>query len=174
MARVSVQDWSPHMGFIWRILKFQPFSWKPGSNPRRQSKSIQMKYKTCIILVRELHWSMLPVQCEELRSNHLTLLLVVTVPYACWFLWRAYCTKDFKWRLHFQFGIAFWRGYFEGPNRVWRALKTWILNIGESWSIYEYIIYLASENLSDVKKKIATLDFLSPSAHVLQSFSMEC
>jgi hypothetical protein len=35
----------------------------------------------------------------------------------------------------FQFGVAFWRVvlrevYFEGPNRIWRALKISILNIG--------------------------------------------
>ena len=72
--------------------------------------------------------------CDELRINHLPLLLVVTVPYARWFLWRADYTEDFLWRLHFQYGVACWRVvlrevYFEGPNRVWRALKTSILNI---------------------------------------------
>jgi hypothetical protein len=76
------------------------------------------------------------IQCEELRSNHLTPLLVVTMPYACWFLWRAYYVEDFKWCLPFQFGVAFRRAilrevYFEGPFRIWRALKmTSILNTG--------------------------------------------
>ena len=74
------------------------------------------------------------VQCEELRSTHRTPLLVVTPPYACWFLWWADYIEDFKWRLRFQFRIAFWsvvliEVYFEGPNRIWRALKTPILNI---------------------------------------------
>ena len=46
-----------------------------------------MKYKTHIKLVLEL-WYMFSVQCEELRKNHLTPHLVVTMPYACWFLWR--------------------------------------------------------------------------------------
>ena len=78
---------------------------------------------------------MFPVQCEELRINHLTPLLVVTMPYACWFLWRVDYIEDFKWCLHFQFGVAFWRVvlrkvFFEGPNCVWRELKTSILNIG--------------------------------------------
>ena len=47
--------------------------------------------------------------------------------------WHAY---HFKWRLHFQFGVAFrrviilWEVHFEGLNRVWRALKTSILNTG--------------------------------------------
>ena len=79
-------------------------------------------------------WYMFHVQCEELKISHLILLLVVTMPCACWFLWGADYIEDFKWRLHFQFGVAFWRVvlrevYFEGPNRVWRALKTSILNI---------------------------------------------
>ena len=77
---------------------------------------------------------MFPVQCEELRTNHLTLLLVVTTPYACRFLWRAYYIEDFKWRLRFRFGVAFWRVvlwevYFKGPNCLWRALRTSVLTI---------------------------------------------
>ena len=54
-------------------------------------------------------WYMSPVQCEELRIKHLTLLLILTMPYACWFLCRAKYIEDFKWRRHFQFGVAFWR-----------------------------------------------------------------
>jgi hypothetical protein len=30
-------------------------------------------------------WYMFLVQCEESRINHLTPLLVMTMPYACWF-----------------------------------------------------------------------------------------
>ena len=78
---------------------------------------------------------MFPWQCEDLSINHLTLLLVVTMPYASWFLWRADYIEDFKWHLHFQLGVAFWRVvlrelYFEEPNHVWRALKASLLNIG--------------------------------------------
>ena len=40
---------------FWRALKFQPFSRTAGSNPRRQSKNIEMKYKTHIKLVHGLH-----------------------------------------------------------------------------------------------------------------------
>ena len=39
---------------IWRALKFQPFKWIFGSIPRRQSKNIEMTYKTHIKLVHEL------------------------------------------------------------------------------------------------------------------------
>ena len=58
-------------------------------------------------------------------DNALSLLVLV----ACISYW------GLQWRLHFQFGVAFWRVvlrevYFEGPHRVWRALKTSILNIG--------------------------------------------
>ena len=72
---------------------------------------------------------MFPVECKELRINHLTPLLVVNMPYTCWFLWWANYINNCNWRLHFQFGVAFRRVllreiYFEGPNRVWRALKT--------------------------------------------------
>ena len=86
------------------------------------------------------------VHYEELRINHLTPFLVVTMPFACWFLWRAYYIEDSKWHLHFQFGVAFWEVvlrevYFEEPNHVWRALKTSILNIG-------WIRLLAGENPS--------------------------
>jgi hypothetical protein len=41
-------------------------------------------------------WYMFPVQREELRINHLTPLLVVTMPYACWFLWWIDYIEDFK------------------------------------------------------------------------------
>ena len=81
-------------------------------------------------------WYMFPVQCEGLRINHLTLLLIVTMPCACWCLWRAYDIEDFKWRLHFEFGLSlerlFWERYvlkgqiaFEGH---WR-LQSWTLDV---------------------------------------------
>ena len=66
---------------------------------------------------------------EELRNNHVALLVKVAVPYACWFLWQADHMEDFKWRLHFQFGVVSRRVVlreevtFEGPNHVWRALN---------------------------------------------------
>ena len=95
-----------------------------------------MKYKNAYQTCAWITWYMFPVQCEEVRTNHLTPLLAVTMPYdCCWFfVWQANCIEDFKWRLHFQDGVAFWRGcfegryIFEGPNRVWRASKTSTLN----------------------------------------------
>ena len=74
-------------------------------------------------------------QCEGLRIDHLTPLLVVTMPYVCWFSWRGDYIEDFKWCLHFQYGVVFSRVilrevYFEGLNCVWKAL-----NIGsQAWT----------------------------------------
>ena len=76
---------------------------------------------------------MFSIQCEERRSNHLIPLLVVTIALRLLVL----VTGILYWGLQvissFQFRIAFWRVilrevHFEGPNRVWRALKTSILN----------------------------------------------
>ena len=50
-----------------------------------ESKNVEMKIQNSY----EITWYMFPVQCEESRINHQTLLLVVTMPYACWFMWRA-------------------------------------------------------------------------------------
>ena len=97
------------------------------------------------------------VQCEELRINHLTPLLVVTMPYACWFLWWVDYIEDFKWCLHFQFGVAFWRVvlrkvYFEGPNRVWRALKTSILNTAPTTIITSITCDMITSNKVHLQK----------------------
>ena len=80
-------------------------------------------------------WYMFWVQCEELRINHLTPLLVVAMPYACWFLWQAdsilrTSSDVFIFNLGLRFEGLFWEGYkFEGLDFVWRALNTSILNI---------------------------------------------
>ena len=70
----------------------------------------------------------------------------VTMPYACWFLWQAYYIEDFKWHLHFQFGVVFWKVvlrevYFEGPNCTWRTLKTSILNMDSLPSILNTYLF---------------------------------
>ena len=60
-------------------------------------------------------WYILPIQCEGLRINHLILLLVLTMPYACWFLflsvyWGLPATSSFcNLGLHFE-GL-FWERY---------------------------------------------------------------
>ena len=40
---------------FWRALKFQPCSWRVGSNPRRHSRIIEMKHMTHIKLVHEFY-----------------------------------------------------------------------------------------------------------------------
>ena len=121
---------------FWSALKFWPFSWTVGSNPRRQPKNIQMKYKTHIKLVHELHGTCFQynVKNQQHSTIYLTSLLVVTMPYTCWFLWRVDYIEDFKWHLHFEIGVAFWRVVlreryiWKAQNTIWRALKTSILN----------------------------------------------
>ena len=54
---------------------------------------------------------MCPLQCEELRINHLTLLLVVTMLYACWFLWRVDYIEDSSDIVIFNLGLRF-EGFF--------------------------------------------------------------
>jgi hypothetical protein len=125
------------ISFCRAAFKFMPFNWRVGSNLRCQSKNIKLKYNTRIKLVHGLYGACFLVQCEGWRINHLTPLLVVTMPYACWFLWRTYYIESFKWRLHFQSRVALWRVvlrdvYFEGSNCIWRALKTSILSIARN------------------------------------------
>ena len=91
---------------------------------------IEMKYKTHIKLVHELYGMSFQHNVKKLRIKHLTLLLVVITPYACWFLWRANYIEDFKWRyLHFQIGVHFEERYIlKGQNTFEGALKTSISN----------------------------------------------
>ena len=113
----------------WRALRFQPFNWKVGWNLRRQSKNIEMEYETHIKRVYELYGTCVPVQCEELRINHPTLLLVVLVLVAGILYWKLQVTSSFcNLGLHFE-GL-FWERYiskgqiaFEGH---WR-LQSWSL-----------------------------------------------
>ena len=129
-----VQDWSPRMSFILKgsqVLALQLKSWF-------KSKNIEMEYKTHIKLAHELHGTWFLVQCEELRINHLTPLLVATMPYACWFLWWADYIEDFKWRLHFQSRVAFWRVilrevYFKGPKSCLKGIQDFNLEHWTHW-----------------------------------------
>ena len=64
----------------------------------------------------------------RIKNQLLTPLLVITMPYACLFLWWAYYIEDFKWCLHFNLGLRFeglfWKRHilkgeiaFEGHRR---------------------------------------------------------
>jgi hypothetical protein len=139
--RGSVQDRSQALKWIsfWRasshisalsdqgLVRIQDVIWRIWKWNIKLILNLCMNYSTRYVF---------SVQCEESRIHHLTLLLVVTMSYLCWFLWWANYVEDSKWRLCFQIGVAFWRVglrevYFEVPNRVWRALKTSILNTDE-------------------------------------------
>ena len=54
---------------FWRALRFQRFSWRAGSNPRRWSKKyrneIRNSYWTCAWVI----WYMFSVRCEELKNQ---------------------------------------------------------------------------------------------------------
>ena len=131
---VNVQDWSPQMSFILkgsRISTLQLEGWfKSKMSIQVYGNEIQNSYWTCARIM----WYMLPIQCEELRVNHLTLLLCIdkcpTLVGSCaeWYILRT--SSDvfvFNSGLHFE-GL-FWERYMlKGPNRIWRALKTLILN----------------------------------------------
>ena len=134
----SVQDWSSHMSLILKgsqIPVVRLKGWFESKTSIQEFRNeIQNSNQTCAwITCSWITWYMFSVQCGEWRINHMTPFLVVTMPYACWFLWRADYIEDFKWRLHCQFGVAFGRVvlrevYFKGPSRVWRAMKTSIVN----------------------------------------------
>ena len=40
---------------FWRAIEFQPFNWRASSNPRRQYKNIEMKYKSHSKRVHEFY-----------------------------------------------------------------------------------------------------------------------
>ena len=77
---------------------------------------------------------MLPVQREKTRLYNLTLLLVVPMPNACWFLWRADHIEDFKWRF-FTSNLGsrsenwFWERYYILEGQITfeghRRLQSW-------------------------------------------------
>ena len=86
------------------LSNFSP--WKVGSNPRHQSKNIEMKYKTHFKLVHESYDTCF--EYNVIIKNRPSDCTSCSV--ACW--WADYI-EDFKWRLHFQFRVVFWRVVFE-------------------------------------------------------------
>ena len=90
---------------FWRALKFQPFNWRVGSNPRRQSKNLEKEiqnsyYNLCMnymVHVSSTMWKKIknqPSNSTSCSDNALARLLVLVVGQVS---------------LHFQFGVAFWR-----------------------------------------------------------------
>ena len=132
------QDWSPRKSFILKGSQSSALQLKGGfkskTSTREYKNEMQNSYQTCAWII---WWYMFWAQREESKINHMLIpLFALTILYTCWFLWQAYYIEDCKWRLRFQFGVAFRRVvlrevlYFEGPSRVWRASRTSILNNG--------------------------------------------
>jgi hypothetical protein len=106
---------------IWRALKFRLFGWKSNSNSRRQSKNIEMKYKTHIKLVHELYSTCFeynvrwiktqPSNCTSYSDNALHLLVLVTCNFY-WELWGCVSKGCFERGIFSKSQIAFeghWR-----------------------------------------------------------------
>ena len=113
-----------------------------------------LKWNTKLILnlCNNYIWYTLPIQCEESRINHLTPLLIMTVPYACWFLWWANILRTSCDAIVFNLGLSleglFWKTYYihlKGPNRVRRALKTSVLNT--AWMVSREIEKVLDQHL---------------------------
>ena len=101
-----------------QISVLQSKGWfKFNTSIQEYSDDIQNSYWTCAWII----WYMFPIQCEELRINHLTSLLVMTVSalrllmlVTCKVYWRLQVTSSFSIR------GCIWEGCF-GRGIVWRA-----------------------------------------------------
>ena len=146
-TRLSSAYYLPQMGVVvkigaliwvsfWRANMFQPLNWRIGSNPRRQSKNIEMKYKThtnlCMTNMVHILSSMWRIKNRPYNSTSCSddaLHLLVFV--ACRLYWGLQVTSSFPIRGC----VAFWRVvlrevYFEGLNHGWRhwRLQSWTSN----------------------------------------------
>ena len=125
MFKIAALLWNS----FWRALKSQPFKWRVASNPRRQSKYVEMKIQSSYETCAWIKWYMFSIQCEESRVNHFystscsgnALRLLVLV--AGILHWGLQVTSSFSiWGRISK--SCFERCIFEGPNHVQRALKT--------------------------------------------------
>ena len=127
-----------HVPSVWRLqpIRYQPVPKAP--NPLKLLPNWHPLWIhppiiwALINLLNASWWALAPTLAIVVEHNNNALRFIM--PYTCRFLWWADYLEDFKWRrLHFQFGVPLWRVvlrevYLEGPNHVWRALKTSILN----------------------------------------------
>ena len=105
---------------FWRLLKLERFSWRVGSNPRCQSKNIEMKntklkLKLCmnyVVHVSSTMWRIRiqPSHTTTCSDNALRLLVLVT--------------GKLYWGLQVTSSFSIWgcvlKGCFEG-SLIWRA-----------------------------------------------------
>ena len=139
--------WFPSVFKDWRALKFQFFSWRVGSNPRRQSKNIKMKYKTHIELVHQLYdtcfqfiWRIKnqPSNSSSCSDNALRLFVLVA--------------GGLYWRLHVTSSFSIWGCVLKGcleRGIFWRA-KSCLKNI-EDFNLEHWFPYTHHYNVSNSK-----------------------
>ena len=138
--RHTGQDWSPRMSFILKgsqISTLQLKCWckSKTSIQKYRKANTRLILNLCMnhmVYVLSTMWTIKnqPSNSTSRSDNSLCL----------WFLWREDYIEDFKWCLRFQIRVAFWRVclrevYIEGPNRVWRALRTSILNTDQTLTL---------------------------------------
>jgi hypothetical protein len=112
----SVRDWSPHMSFILKGSQISALRLKGWFNSKTSiweyGNKIQYSYWTCAWII----WYMVPVQCEELRTNY----LVVTMPYACVVLMVDKWYRGLQVTSSFSIQGCVWKGCFL-RGIFWRA-----------------------------------------------------
>ena len=134
--RTTGKERSPHKSFILnnsQISALQFKGWFKTSIQEYRNET-QNSYSICAWII----WYMFPVQCEELRINHLTLLLVVTMSYACWFLWQAKKKKKKKEKLRPYIVPAWMRARYPNAKHGWpccsmrsyASVERWPLVVG--------------------------------------------
>ena len=131
----SVQEWSPRMSFI---LKGSQISTLQLKGWFKSKKSIQ-EYRNeipklilslCMNYMIHVSGTMWRIKNQPSRANSCS-DSALRLSGSCGGQIISSTSSDV---FILQFGVAFWRVvlrevYFEGPNRVWRALKTSIWNI---------------------------------------------
>ena len=135
---ISVQDWGPHMSFVLKgsqIVALQLKGWFKSKMSIQEYRNEIKKViaNLCIVYMVHVFSTMWCIKNEPSNStscidNVLRLLVLV----AGRLYWELKVTSSFSiwgciWR------VVLRDVYFEGPNRVWRALKTSILNTGDEW-----------------------------------------
>ena len=86
----------------YQISALQLKGWLKSKTSFQEYKNeIQNSYETRAWIIR----CMFSIQCEEFRINHLTLFLIVTMPYACWLLWHAYYIEGLQVTSSFSHSI---------------------------------------------------------------------
>ena len=135
---------------FWKGSQILALQLKGWFNSIRQSKNIEMKYETYIEFVHELSmvhvsnpmWRVKnqPSNSTSCSDNALHLWVLV----AGRLYWGLQVTS-YIFNLVCDLKGCFERGIFEGPNRIWRALKASILNtdpIGHMLTSFGFALHI--------------------------------